>query len=337
MSKVLSVAIPSYNAEKYLEQDIPFFLREDLLEDLEVLIVNDGSKDGTREVGERFAAQYPSCVKVVNKENGGHGSAINAGLCKASGTYFKVVDADDWINPDAMKALIEFLKETDMDLVLNPFHIVCDTDGSTECNFPLEEDKWQQIVYGQTYEMEKLLPDLQDVLQMHSITYRTELLKEHEIRIDEKMFYVDQEYVIYPVPYIRNVAFLPGVVYQYRVATAEQSMNWKNLIKNRDMHGTVLKCLIAYYENIKENLTDVQRQFFLYRCAKMLNTQANIYFMMEQTGQAKAEMIRYEKSVREADAEIYEFPYSRKADILRKMNYTGFGLVSRYTKKKWGR
>ena len=70
MSKVLSVAIPSYNAEKYLEQDIPSFLREDLLEDLEVLIVNDGSKDGTREVGERFAAQYPMCVKVVNKETG---------------------------------------------------------------------------------------------------------------------------------------------------------------------------------------------------------------------------------------------------------------------------
>lgn len=83
MSKVLSVAIPSYNAEKYLEQDIPSFLREDLLEDLEVLIVNDGSRDGTREVGERFAAQYPMCVKVVNKENGGHGSAINAGLREA--------------------------------------------------------------------------------------------------------------------------------------------------------------------------------------------------------------------------------------------------------------
>ena len=337
MSKVLSVAIPSYNAEKYLEQDIPSFLRRDLLEDLEVLIVNDGSKDGTREVGERFAAQYPSCVKIVNKENGGHGSAINAGLCAASGTYFKVVDADDWIDSDAMKALITFLKEADVDLVLNPFHTVCDTDGSTECNFPLEEDKWQQIVFGQTYEMEKLLPDLQDVLQMHSITYRTELLKEHEICIDEKMFYVDQEYVIYPVPYIQSVAFLPGIVYQYRVATAEQSMNWKNLIRNRDMHGTVLKRLIAYYENIKESLSDVQRQFFLYRCAKMLNTQANIYFMMEQTGQAKAEMIRYEKSVRETDADIYEFPYSKKTDLLRKMNYAGFGLVSGYTKKKWGK
>ncbi len=120
-----------------------------------MLIVNDGSKDGTREVGERFAAQYPMCEGCQQ----GEWRTWFRNQCRASRSqwyYFKVVDADDWIDPDAMNALITFLKETNVDLVLNPFHTVCDTDGSTERNFPLEENKWQQIVYGQTYEMEKL-------------------------------------------------------------------------------------------------------------------------------------------------------------------------------------
>ena len=95
MEKILTVVVPSYNAEAYLKEDIPTFLDERILEDLEILIVNDGSKDGTGRTGREFQQKYPETIRVIDKENGGHGSTINVGIREATGTYFRVVDADE--------------------------------------------------------------------------------------------------------------------------------------------------------------------------------------------------------------------------------------------------
>ena len=107
--KLLSVAIPSYNSEAYMRKCI-----ESLLvggEDVEILIVNDGSTDGTGTIADGYAARYPSIVKAIHKENGGHGSAVNAGLEHATGLYFKVVDSDDWVKESAYLKILEVLRD----------------------------------------------------------------------------------------------------------------------------------------------------------------------------------------------------------------------------------
>lgn len=333
MEKVLTVVVPSYNAEKYLQEDIPYFLDEEILNDVEILIINDGSRDGTQKVGEGFQNGYPDSVRVIKKENGGHGSAVNTGILEAKGRYLKIVDADDWVDTTNFKKLVQVLKTESNDLILHPFYYVNDDTGEREDGLPMKKEQWETITYGRPYELEEVLEQIKDDLLMHEITYRTSLLREHSIKLDENHFYVDQEYVLYPIPFIKTVVFYPEYVYQYRIATLGQSMNWNNLIKNRDMHGEVLLNVIRYYEALKGSLTNNQKEFFVYRCAKMLNTQASIYLMMKECGQAKKEIRQFEERVCKIDPEIYRYPYSRKMQILRHIGYVGFRMVSTYAKR----
>ena len=100
MGKILSITIPSYNVEKYIDKCVQSMLVDSILDDIEILIVNDGSKDSTPEIAKGYVEKYPQTVRLIDKENGGHGSTINAGIREATGKYFKVVDGDDWLNTE---------------------------------------------------------------------------------------------------------------------------------------------------------------------------------------------------------------------------------------------
>ena len=107
--KLLSIAIPCYNSQDYMEKCI-----ESLLvggEEVEILVVDDGSSDRTAEIADAYAAKYPTIVKAIHQENGGHGEAVNAGIRNATGLYFKVVDSDDWVNKEAYIKILETLYE----------------------------------------------------------------------------------------------------------------------------------------------------------------------------------------------------------------------------------
>ena len=102
--KYISFAIPCYNSEEYMEKCIRSLLTSG--EDVEIIIVNDGSKDKTSEIAHAYREKYPNIIKVVDKENGGHGDAVNSGLSSATGKYFKVVDSDDWVDKKAYKEIL---------------------------------------------------------------------------------------------------------------------------------------------------------------------------------------------------------------------------------------
>ena len=119
--KYISFAIPCYNSESYMEKAICSILAGG--EDVEIIIVDDGSKDGTLEIAKKYEKEYPAIVKAVTKENGGHGDAVNCGLQAATGKYFKVVDSDDWVNKDALLKILETIKKfvdagTEVDMVI---------------------------------------------------------------------------------------------------------------------------------------------------------------------------------------------------------------------------
>lgn len=107
--KILSIAIPCYNSEAYMEKCIDSLLVGG--EDVEILVVNDGSSDRTAEIADAYAKKYPTIVKAIHQENGGHGEAVNAGIRNASGLYFKVVDSDDWVNAEAYEQILKTLEE----------------------------------------------------------------------------------------------------------------------------------------------------------------------------------------------------------------------------------
>lgn len=331
--KTLTITVPSYNAEKYLKEDLPSFMADTILDDLEILIVDDGSRDQTREVGEKFQEKYPNTVRVISKENGGHGSAVNIGIQEARGKYFKVVDADDWVDTAGLVRLIEYLRVSDSDLVLSPFYYVDDYTRKKVPGLLLEDGIPVSVCDGKNYLMEDMLEYLKDTIQMHNITIRSAILKENGIHLDENHFYVDQEYVLYPIPYIKTVSFCSEYVYYYRTATDGQSMNWNNMIKNRDMHGEVLWSILRYCDHLKNCLSEKQKSFFTYRCAKMLNTQATIYLIMNDRRQAKNEMKQFEKRIQYEFPQVYAYPYSKKVVLLRKLHYLGYGWIAEYTRK----
>lgn len=181
MSKILTVTIPSYNTEKYIDECLPYLIDERIISDIEILIVSDGSKDNTVSVAQKWADKYPDSIRVIDKENGGHGSTINRGILEATGKYFKVVDGDDWVVTENFVKLVDYLKQVEVDIINNPY---LEHNEETTVETPmmnLEIPARNIVEHDQVVEQIKIPP-------MHTITYRTSILKDNEIKIDEKCF-----------------------------------------------------------------------------------------------------------------------------------------------------
>lgn len=245
MEKVLTIAIPSYNVEKTLEETIRSLLFDDptLLQLLEIIIVNDGSKDKTPQIGERLEKEYPTIIKLLNKENGGHGSTINAAIQIAQGKYFRVVDGDDWLLSSNLKRLLQFLHESDVDIVGNDYYRVID---GTEIKSYVKASTMQS---NQIFSFDEIYK--QYSFSMHAVTIKSILLRDKNLLLDENCFYVDVEYDTYLVYHAKTVLYLDYPVYMYRVGQAQQSVSADGWWRHRDNHATVVKSLIRFYQNFE--------------------------------------------------------------------------------------
>ena len=222
--KLLSIAIPCYNSQDYMENCI-----ESLLvggEEVEILIVDDGSSDRTAEIADDYARKYPTIVKAIHQENGGHGEAVNAGIRNATGLYFKVVDSDDWVNKEAyvqiLKTLYELLRGPQtVDLLISNF--VYEKQGATRKKI-MQYRKClpQDRIFG--WEEVKHMPKGKYLL-MHSMIYRTKLLHECNLELPKHTFYVDNLFAFEPLPYVKNLYYLDVNFYRYFIGRDDQSVN----------------------------------------------------------------------------------------------------------------
>ncbi|RGH37053.1 glycosyltransferase family 2 protein [Firmicutes bacterium OM07-11] len=245
--KYISFAIPCYNSEAYMAQAIESILPGG--EDVEILIVNDGSKDRTAEIGKEYEEKYPGIVKLINKENGGHGDAVNAGLAHASGKYFKVVDSDDWVDRISLMKILNVLKnfeeeeqEVDM-LIANYVYEKVGMEHKKVIRYDnvLPENqilKWDEI--GQFHIGQYIL--------MHSVIYRTDMLKLCQLTLPKHTFYVDNIYVYYPLPHVRTLYYMNVDFYRYFIGREDQSVNEKVMISRIDQQIFVTKTMIDMYE-----------------------------------------------------------------------------------------
>ena len=229
--KYITIVVPSYNAEKYLDRSIPSLVTGG--DDVEIIIVNDGSKDNTLQIARKYEEQYPNCVKVIDKENGGHGSGINAALEVATGLYFKCCDADDWFDQDAYKAFLDLIKQHSAenkspDLYLTDFVYNRIDEGITH-----------RHDYSKTYPTNRFMgwedlkaPNNMDFFMMHMFTYKTEILRQSKLKLPEHTFYVDNLYVYQPLYFVKTMYYFPVPLYQYYVGHADQSISYANMAKN---------------------------------------------------------------------------------------------------------
>lgn len=240
--KLLTFAIPCYNSENYMEKCIESILPGG--EDVEIIIVDDGSRDRTAEIADRYAAQYPSIVRAIHQPNGGHGEAVNTGIANAAGLYFKVVDSDDWVDAEAyakilgkLRELVQSKKNIDMLLANYVYEkegakhkkVMRQTGFPTDCIF-----SWKDVRHF--YKGHYIL--------MHSVIYRTQLLRDCGLKLPDHTFYVDNIYVYKPLPYVHSMYYMDVDFYRYFIGRDDQSVNEKVMISRIDQQIKVNKIMI---------------------------------------------------------------------------------------------
>lgn len=256
--KLLSIAIPCYNSEAYMRKCI-----ESLLvggEDVEILIVDDGSGDNTAEIAEEYACRYPGLVKAIHQENGGHGSAVNTGIAHAEGLYFKVVDSDDWVKREAYLQVLDTLRE-----LAGGAHAL----DMLVCNFVYEKEgeKRKKVMhYRHIFPTGKMFTwedchhfKKGHYILMHSVIFRTRLLRDCELRLPEHTFYVDNIYVFEPLPYVKNMYYLDVNFYRYYIGRGDQSVNENVMISRIDQQIKVNKLMIDYMVDRKQEIVKDKR------------------------------------------------------------------------------
>ena len=248
--KLLTFAIPCYNSQEYMGKCIESLLPGG--DEVEILIIDDGSTDLTADIADKYEEKYPGIVRAIHQENGGHGEAVNTGIRNASGLYFKVVDSDDWVDKDAYRQVLDKLREltggdTVLDMMLCNF--VYDKDGAKrkkvmhyESSVPVEElVSWEDTKHFRKGRY----------ILMHSVIYRTRLLRKCGIELPKHTFYVDNIYVFEPLPYVKTIYYLPVSFYRYYIGREDQSVNESVMISRIDQQITVTKLMIDYFRDTK--------------------------------------------------------------------------------------
>lgn len=314
--KTLTIVVPAYNVEKYLKRCLDSVKLESVMSDIEVLIVNDGSKDSTPEIAMEYERRYPQTYRLINKENGGHGSTINTGIQHATGKYFKVVDGDDWLNTDELQQYIDILKTHNEDLIATDFQCVQDE------TYNLLES-WQATSneehYGKTVRIDS--GEIKEPIKLHSFTIKTKILQEHSITVDEHCFYVDSEFVFYPIKYVDTVYYHKAKVYMYRLGRDGQSMNMKSMQKNINQHLTVLKHLLEDYDSCKDNLHPAKRAYIERGISLVVEIQFKIYISMGLQKGTRKQCKEWDTELKRRYPEIYAATNRKSIDMIRKTNY----------------
>ena len=318
--KILSIAVPCYNSEAYMEKCIDSLLVGG--EEVEILIVDDGSKDGTTEIADRYQEKYPTIVKAIHQENKGHGGAVNTGVENATGLYFKVVDSDDWVNPEAYQKILNVLAEVvrgpkTLDLLISNY--VYEKEGAKRKRVmryakSLPEGRffgWDEAkALGKTH-----------YLLMHSLIYRTSLLRECGMKLPEHTFYVDNIYVYKPLPSVRTLYYMDVDFYRYFIGRDDQSVNERVMISRIDQQIRVNKIMVDAFDLWKIPNRKLRHYMFNYlEIITVISTIMLIRSGTEENLEKKRELWKY---IKEKDIRL--FHHLRAGILGNTMNLPGKG------------
>ena len=292
--KLLTFAIPCYNSEAYMEKCIESILPGG--EDVEILIVDDGSKDRTAEIADRYEREYPTICRAIHQENGGHGEAVNAGIRNATGLYFKVVDSDDWVDQEAYMQILNKLRElaggeTQLDMLLANY--VYEKEGA----------KHKKVMRQAGVPTDRLFTwsDVRHFhkghyILMHSVIYRTKLLRECGLELPKHTFYVDNIYVYKPLPNVRTMYYMDVDFYRYFIGRDDQSVNEKVMISRIDQQIKVNKIMIDDVDLYKVSNPKCRQYMFNYlEIITVVSTIMLIRSGTEENLQTKRELWTYIK------------------------------------------
>ncbi len=325
MSKVLTVTIPSYNVEKFLKTTLDSFICDrEVMDKFEVIVVDDGSKDSTADIGKEYEQMYPDTFRVISKENGGHGSAVNCGIENATGKYYKIVDGDDWVNTEDFTKLVLELEKCECEYVFTNY-----------CEYYDDIKKKEFIEYKQfrnkeNYTFKDFEKDFH--IPMHALVIRTDILKDNGIRLDEKCFYVDTEYIAFPVPYVKSITFFDLYVYMYRLNLSTQSVSVQGFQKHIDDHIKVTLHLVDFYREYSQSddADEYKRAYIKLIATNTVLSQSRIFSSYPFSDKEnRKRFARFDAELKKRSEDIYNesSKRSKKLQLLRKFHFKYYTII----------
>ena len=311
--KLLSVAVPCYNSQDYMEKCINSILVGG--EDVEILIVDDGSTDKTAEIADKYERDYPKSVRAIHKENGGHGDAVNTGYRNATGKYFKVCDSDDWFDASAFKKVLKTLRELEeknqeIDLLLANY--VYDKVG---------RKKKKVMKYKGALPEKKIIGWNEDDIKfnkfqyvlMHSVIYRTQMLRDCGLKLPKHTFYVDNIYVFQPMVKVKKLMYLNVDLYHYFIGREGQSVNEQTMIKRIDQQLFINKVLIDFFSKNKE--LPKQKYKFMFQYLDMMMCVSSVMCI-----------ISGDKEKLKKKQQLWDYLKIKDIDLYHQLRRTIFGI-----------
>lgn len=323
MEKLLTVVIPTYNIQNYIGTCLESFCIPEIMDKIEVLVINDGSKDKSANIVSKYVKQYPNTFILINKENGGHGSTINTAIPIAKGKYFKVVDGDDWVEKKAFLNLVLFLENQDSDIVATNYYWVDEQSKKRKIEF---RHPFSNVIYKKQYQMKEISGKA--FIKMHSMSIKTEILRRAKVKLDEHCYYVDVEYIMLPIPYVKTVIFLDEFVYMYRIGLETQSMNPSNMRRNLEHHEKVFERMLNEYKKYEQNGDITTLNYYNIGLGRMLTSWFKIILSFPPTKYSKQILKNYDNRILLQYPNIYYAVTNKAVWLLRNTNYKLYYLAS---------
>ncbi len=336
--KLISFAVPCYNSESYMHRCVDSLLTAG--NKVEIILVNDGSTDRTGAIADEYKEKHPDIIKVVHKENGGHGSGIIAGLKEAEGLYYKIVDSDDWADPDALQKIIEiiekFQKEDDLlDLIV--------------CNYVYEHEQRR----NHTVHYRGILPrhrkftwsecgpfDISRYMIMHAVFFRTDIVRQSDLQIPLHTFYVDNIFLYSPLPLVKSIYYSDVDFYRYFIGRADQSVNEANMIKRVDQQILVSKLLLQKHDLLAIRKKEPKLYRYMINYASIMVLIAASLLTIDATEESIRKLMHYWEDLKREFPQHYShiryrslagfFAYKNK--LVRKVTVAGYRVIQKIYK-----
>lgn len=304
--KYITFVVPSYNSQDYLERCVDTLMPDN--NDVEIIIVNDGSTDKTAEIADRYHEKYPDTVRVIHKENGGHGSALNTGLAAAQGLYFKCVDSDDWLDTPLLQKLLDRIKlwystNTRVDLAI--------------CNYiydHLYENKRRVINYQNVFKENEIITwedigrfSVSQYILMHATFFRTDVLRASGVVLPEHTFYVDNIFAHQPLSFTKTICYLNLDIYHYFIGRADQSVNEKVMMKRIDQQLRVTKIIMERVLSEQERQAPKKLRKYLVRNLSIMIAISDIHLLMINDAEAYGKREELWNTLKEKDGQVYRY------------------------------
>lgn len=326
MDKILTVSIAAYNAEKYIKKALDSLLINDI-DDVEIIVDNDGGSDGTVAIAKEYQKQYPDIITIVEKENGGYGSVLNKNIEIAKGKYFKQLDGDDYFDGEGFTSLLKVLREYDVDIVYTPFSSIKEENDESELF-----DIFRELNNGKYCFDDVINKASKNWLDMHAITYKTSLIKGSYLQLPSKTLYTDSLYAMIPMMNAESIYIMHNNVYMYRIGRDEQSVSKSSRMRHYMDHETVSLVAAEHFKKHKSYINKEKYKYFLQYVYILQKETVFNYILLNKDG--KVILDDFLDRLRNTDEDVFEYLLSKRKLLKNYVKNRNYGLLRLLSNKR---